>query len=153
MINKKNSAHSSFTVCLARRFKNLLEYHERLLGYKIHELTCAMCCVETLPLNRCIRVEHNIKFISGRHDDRRKLSAAIATKRLCVVVTAVEYFNVVVGTLLVGLELEVLEGDFDALSVHRREVPHTIFATGVEIGPVGTTYFSSRIRDFMLTTT
>lgn len=107
--------------------------------------------MEPFPLHGGVRVEHHIQLISGGDHLRRYLDAAEPPQAICVVVGPIEDFDVVVGTFLVLLQLEVLENDLDPVSVYRGEVPHAVLPARVEVGPVRTANLACWRRDLVLT--
>lgn len=73
------------------------------------------------------------------------------TQTSCAVIVSIEHDDVVVRALLMGLQLEVVEGELNSVAGFGCEMPHTVFPTGVEVGPVRAADFTVGVGDLMLT--
>ena len=98
--------------------------------------------MKTLSLYRSIRIEDHVHSVPTGRNGHRLLAATEAAQASRVGVVAVEDDDVVVGTLLVRLELEVVERQLDAVTLLGCEVPNAVLATRVEVGPVGAAQFT-----------
>lgn len=82
-----------------------------------------------------------------------QLAPTVPPQAVAIDVSAVKDLNVVIGAFLVGLQFKVDEGESDAVPRGGGEMPHTVLAARVEVGPVRAADFTFRILDFVLTAT
>lgn len=115
--------------------------------------TCLVACMESLPLDWGIRVEHHVHLVSTGCNGVRQLAPTVPPQAVAVDVSAIKDLNVVIGAFLVGLQFKVDEGESDAVPWGGGEMPHTVLAARIEVGPVRAADFTFRVLDFVLTAT
>lgn len=109
-----------------------------------------MCCMKALPLDGRIRVEDHVHSVSAGYNWVWHFGSAVATQASCAGVITIKYLDVVICALLVGLQLKLVEDQFNSVSLCCGKMPDTVLSTGVEVWPVWTVDLSNRVCDKML---